>query len=275
MLRTRVVSGAILGGLAIVIIWHGGAWFLAMNIVLGLIGLNEFYRMQRRLRPIALAGFLGLFGVLWAAWFWSAPAAIGMFAGAVLLTFALAAAPGPRAGVTVRMAVTLLGLLYLGLGFGFLLALRHYHEGSLFALKVLHTTDEGRDLALTVVFGAWASDTVSYFTGRFFGATPMVPRLSPKKTWEGFAGGLIGTMLVVEFISLYTFLSAGQALLLGLVIAVAAPVGDLFESLLKRDAEVKDAGRFFPGHGGILDRFDSLLFATVAAYFVVTAVLHV
>jgi phosphatidate cytidylyltransferase len=274
VVRTRVISGVLLGLAAIVIIWYGGALYLGLNLLLGLLALNEFYRMQRALRPITLIGFVGLFGVLWAAWSWSAVAAIGMFAATILLAFAVTAFPAPRRDVTARLAVTLLGVAYLGLGFGFLLALRRYHEGSVFALHTFHTLHEGRELTLTVVFGTWASDTVSYFAGRLFGATPMVPRLSPHKTWEGFVGGVIGTLVVVEFISLYTFVSPLKALLLGAVIAVAAPLGDLFESLLKRDAEVKDAGHFFPGHGGILDRFDSLLFASVASYFVITSALH-
>ncbi|HMK93727.1 MAG TPA: phosphatidate cytidylyltransferase, partial [Thermoleophilia bacterium] len=112
--------------------------------------------------------------------------------------------------------------------------------------------------------------TVAYFTGRYFGATPMAPRLSPKKTWEGFVGGFIGTVLMVVFIGLY-YRGIGElhALLLGLLIGVMGPIGDLFESLVKRDVEIKDAGRFFPGHGGILDRFDGLLFAAVASYYLI------
>ena len=120
--------------------------------------------------------------------------------------------------------------------------------------------DNGTAVVLTVVFGTWASDTVAYFSGRFFGQTPMTPVLSPNKTWEGFAGGVIGTLVLVEFIGLYTVLTPMQSLYLGLVIAFVAPVGDLFESLIKRDAQIKDAGQLFPGHGGVLDRFDALLF---------------
>ena len=125
-----------------------------------------------------------------------------------------------------------------------------------------------------VVFGAWAGDTIAYFTGRFFGSTPLAPRLSPKKTWEGFVGGFIGTVLMVVFIGLY-YHGIGElhSLLLGITIGVVAPLGDLFESLLKRDVEIKDAGRFFPGHGGLLDRFDGLLFAAVASYYLIL-VLH-
>lgn len=259
MLGTRVIVGIVLAVLAIVIVAHGGGWFFGMTIVLGLLGLNEFYRMMRRYRPLALAGFLGLGFVLWSAWYRSPVTAVGAFAAALVLAFGLAAIPGPRPGVTVRIGVTMLGLFYLGMGFGHLALIRRMPDGL--------------GLVLMVVFGTWAGDTVAYFAGRYFGATPMAPRLSPKKTWEGFGAGFLGTVLTVVFIDLYyrPAISEYHALLLGLTIAVAAPLGDLFESLLKRDVQMKDAGRFFPGHGGILDRFDGLIFAAVAGYYLITA----
>jgi phosphatidate cytidylyltransferase len=159
------------------------------------------------------------------------------------------------------MAVTLLGVLYLGLGFS--------------ALLLLRRLDVGTAVVLTVVFGTWAGDTMAFFTGKYFGATKMAPKLSPKKTWEGFAGGAISTVLVVVFISLYTDLAAFDSLVLGAVIAVVGPLGDLFESLIKRDVQIKDSGRGIPGHGGILDRFDALLWVSVAAYYLLVFVLQV
>jgi phosphatidate cytidylyltransferase len=257
VLGTRVVVGIVLGALAVVVIVHGGLWFFGMMLALGLLGLSEFYRMVKRYRPLALAGFVALVVVIWAAWFHTPQGVAGGFAVGLLLAFVLGAIPGPQQGVTVRIALTMLGLVYLGLGFG--------------SLELIRRLPDGLGLVLMVVFGTWAGDTVAYFTGRYFGATPMAPRLSPKKTWEGFVGGFIGTVLMVVFIGLY-YPSVGEfhSLLLGLTIAVAGPVGDLFESLLKRDAQMKDAGRFFPGHGGILDRFDAMIFAAVAAYFLIT-----
>jgi phosphatidate cytidylyltransferase len=176
-----------------------------------------------------------------------------------VLTFVQAAAAGPRPGVTGRMAVTVLGTLYVGLGFGHLLLMRRL--------------DEGMALVLAVIFGTWAGDTFAYFVGKYFGSTPMAPRLSPKKTWEGFAGGVLGTVLVVVFIGLYTVLTPSESLLIGLTIAVVGPLGDLFESLVKRDVDAKDAGHMLPGHGGVLDRFDALLFSAVAVYYLVTALM--
>ena len=118
----------------------------------------------------------------------------------------------------------------------------------------------------------FAADTLAYFTGRLVGRHSLAPRLSPKKTWEGLLGGAVAGVFV-SFIVLYDkrdeFLSIWQAVVLGVVVVVAALLGDLFESALKRDLEVKDTGRLLGGHGGMLDRLDALLFAAPAAYFLV------
>src|SRR6266404_1554458 len=132
--------------------------------------------------------------------------------------------------------------------------------------------DKARLLAFTVLLTVWATDTFAYFAGRLFGRHKLAPSLSPGKTWEGFvAGSLAG--IFVSFIALYdtrhTYLSSWQAAVLGLVVVLAAAAGDLFESMLKRDMEVKDTGRLLGGHGGMLDRLDALLFAAPAAYFLV------
>ena len=126
-------------------------------------------------------------------------------------------------------------------------------------------------MVLTVIFGTWAGDTMAYFTGKCFGSTPMAPRLSPKKTWEGFVGGLIGTvLLVVLHRAVHRARPAEVA---------AARCDDRVSGTHRRPLreprqarrQIKDAGRFFPGHGGVLDRFDALLWTSVACYFVLTA----
>jgi phosphatidate cytidylyltransferase len=131
---------------------------------------------------------------------------------------------------------------------------------------------EGRLIAFAVVLTVFAADTLAYFVGRFLGRHRLAPRLSPKKTWEGLAGGAAAGVFV-SFIALYDkrhdYLSVWQAVVLGLVVVTAAVLGDLFESALKRDLEVKDTGRLLGGHGGMLDRVDALLFAAPAAYFLV------
>jgi phosphatidate cytidylyltransferase len=258
MLGTRVIVGAVLALLALVVTVHGGWPFFVVALAVALIGINEFSRMMRPYRPLVLAAFVGAALMAVVGWTRSPQALMGVAALSLLLSFGLAAIPGPKPGVSVRIAITMLGLVYVGFGVGH--------------LELIRRLADGQGYALMVVFGAWAGDTVAYFTGRYFGATPMAPRLSPKKTWEGFVGGFIGTVLMVVFIGLY-YHAIGElhSLLIGVTIGVIAPIGDLFESLLKRDVEIKDAGRFFPGHGGLLDRFDGLLFAAVASYYLILA----
>jgi phosphatidate cytidylyltransferase len=258
-MATRIVTGAILAVLAIVLVVHGGLVFFFAMLVLALVGLSEFYRLVRCYRPLPLAGFIAVALMMYMAWFRSPVGLSGAVAIGFLLTALLGLLSGPKPGVSVRMAVTLFGMLYLGLGFS--------------ALLLLRRLDVGAAVVLTVVFGTWAGDTMAYFTGKYFGSTPMAPRLSPKKTWEGFVGGAIGTILLVVFIGLYTDLGPSDSLLLGAVIAVVGPLGDLFESLVKRDVDIKDSGRGIPGHGGVLDRFDALMWTSVAAYFLLTVVL--
>jgi phosphatidate cytidylyltransferase len=122
------------------------------------------------------------------------------------------------------------------------------------------------------VLSIWAGDTFAYAGGRLVGRHRMAPTTSPAKTWEGFVFGTAAT-LFVAFVALYKahFLTIAHSLLLGAAIAVAAPLGDLFESMLKRDAGVKDTGKLLGGHGGLLDRIDAILFAAPAAYFCILA----
>ena len=123
-----------------------------------------------------------------------------------------------------------------------------------------------------MLLAVWAGDTLAYVGGRLLGRHRMAPHVSPGKTWEGFAFGTAATVFVA-FVALYDqdFLSIGESIVLGAVLAVAAPLGDLFESMLKRDMQVKDTGTLLGGHGGMLDRIDALLFAAPAAYFCILA----
>jgi phosphatidate cytidylyltransferase len=125
----------------------------------------------------------------------------------------------------------------------------------------------------------WINDAGAFFVGSAMGKKPLAPRISPKKTWEGTLGGFAATVILALLVGLFSRLSVWQGLFLGVVLGVAGPVGDLVESALKRGAGVKDSGAFLPGHGGVLDRIDSVIFcAPILYYFVVlshyTSVLH-
>jgi len=251
---TRIITGLVLGALAIVVAAHGGLVLFFVVLALALLAVTEFYRLTRVYRPLPLAGFLGVALMLASAWFFSPTAFVGATAAGVLFTALLGLAVGPKRGVTVRMAVTALGMVYVGLGFGALLLLRPMDENGL--------------ILLTVIFGTWAGDTMAYFTGKAFGSTPMAPALSPKKTWEGFAGGVAGSLLVSALLAFALEYPPLPMLLLGLLCGVAGQLGDLGESILKREAGVKDSGRWIPGHGGFLDRFDSILVNASLAFLI-------
>ncbi len=112
----------------------------------------------------------------------------------------------------------------------------------------------------------WASDTFAYLTGRFFGKHKMAPKISPKKTWEGFAGGVVLTLVLSFFIEKYFPEMRGNWIVVGLLVSVFAPIGDLMESKLKRSFGVKDSGKLIPGHGGVLDRLDSFIICAPVVY---------
>ncbi len=162
---------------------------------------------------------------------------------------------GPLDQLIYRLGWQLLGLLYLPLLLGHLVLLRQLPEG--------------RGWVFLVLFAVMACDSLAYFSGVSFGRHKLYPAVSPKKSIEGSLGGLVGSCLGV-WVAAALFLpdfGPGHIILVGLLLGVAGQVGDLFESLLKRACGVKDSGGIFPGHGGILDRLDSLLFAFPLAYY--------
>jgi phosphatidate cytidylyltransferase len=163
-----------------------------------------------------------------------------------------------RDDVTARMSATLIGVAYIGVPLGTLVLARELpHGGGVVAI---------------ILVGTWVFDTLAYLGGRAWGRTPIAPRTSPNKTIEGTIVGAIGGTFAVWMAGLYMDWIAGwQALLLGAVICAAAYTGDLFESMIKRDAGAKDSGRLLLAHGGVLDRFDALLFSAVAGYLVTVA----
>jgi len=259
---SRLLVAAIGLPLVLGVVYLGGWWMFALVAVVAAVSLHEYWLLARPLRPLAPAGYVG--GLL--ALVGAELGGISWMIGGVLTTLALAfflkGISEARQAATVAVSGTLLGAAWIGLGLGFLILLREL-------------PDRGRLIAFTVLLAVWAGDTFAYFGGRLLGRHRMAPTTSPKKTWEGFIVGTAATIFVA-FIALYKqhFLTIPQSILLGVVIALAAPLGDLFESLLKRDMDVKDTGRLLGGHGGMLDRADALLFAGPAAFFCIAALGH-
>jgi phosphatidate cytidylyltransferase len=191
-------------------------------------------------------------------WQWSliwgfAPGAVGPLVAVGMLTRALAAPEELRTGV-LRAAWTLLGVAYVG--------------GLLGAASLLRDDPDGRQLAYLAALTTWAGDTGAYYVGLRLGRRPLAPRISPKKTIEGALGGLAATVLIAALGSSWIWprLSVTTALWVGAVLAVVGMLGDLSESAVKRAAGVKDSGTIIPGHGGVLDRLDSLIFSSAALY---------
>jgi phosphatidate cytidylyltransferase len=236
-LVSRIVIAAILLPLVIGLVYLGGWWLFALALVGGLFALHELYVMTRVLRP--LGGLLATF----------------------VFAFVVYGLGGVRLSATTSFAVTLLGVAWVGAGIGCLLLIRDIPEYGFWAV-------------MAVLFTVFAADTGAFFVGRAIGRHRMSPTISPNKSWEGFVGGVlaaVGMTFVILYRDRDEFLTIPESLLLGLVIALAAVLGDLFESAIKRDLEVKDSGRVLGGHGGMLDRLDSLLWAGPAAYFAILA----
>lgn len=163
-----------------------------------------------------------------------------------------------------------MALVYLGLPFAHFILLREL-TGPVHTLPLWGPMSLGEALLWTVMFATWASDTFAYFGGRAFGRTKLLPRVSPKKTREGALCGFIGCVLTVWLLgNVWLGYPLLPVLLLGIGIGIFAPLGDLVESILKRSCDIKDSGNFFPGHGGVLDRCDSLIFSVPFAYYFIT-----
>jgi len=245
--------------IAIVVVFYGGKEaFAILALGLGVVALHELYRLLAPVNPIPLAGFAGMAGLVLAATFGDQFQMVLVAAGSVILTGALALAQ-PRRHATLAIASTLLGVFWIGMG------LAH--------AVLLHDLEHGDSLLFDVLLATFIGDTGAYFGGRLWGTRALAPRVSPSKTVEGLLAGFLAGTLAFWFAGLYQdWLSGLDALLIGACVAVAAPLGDLFESTIKRDLEVKDSGRFFGEHGGVLDRLDAALFTVIVGYYVANAV---
>jgi phosphatidate cytidylyltransferase len=238
-----------------------GGWFLlALTAVAGLVALHEFYRLARTLRPLVLAGYGGAVAGLLGAHVDGAAWMLGGYLLTFVLAFVFAAVSETRQSTTVAIATTALGAGWIGLGLGHLILIRDFEA-------------DGRLAVIAVLLTVFVSDTAAYLAGRFAGRHKMTPVVSPGKTGEGFTAGAVAGVFTT-FLALYKedlFENTWRALVLGAVIVAAGTLGDLFESLIKRDLGTKDTGRILLEHGGVLDRIDSLLFAAPAAYFTLLA----
>jgi phosphatidate cytidylyltransferase len=247
---------------AIAITVAGGLIFALAIVAIGVVCLREYLEMTARLRPLAIPAYLTVTGLIVAAYFGSAFNVLYVLAAAFPLMFFFGAKAGYRDGVTISVSVTLLGIVWLGI------PLVH-------AVLLRELPDHGAGLLVDVLVGTFVADTAAYATGRMFGSHRIAPNISPNKTIEGLVGGFVIGTMAFWFAGLYQdWLSGIDALLIGAAVAAVAPLGDLFESLLKRDLGTKDTGTLFGPHGGILDRLDAVLFTIVVGYYLSVALVY-
>lgn len=252
---------------AIVIVSIGGALFALSMAIMAVLGLREFLTMTEDSRPLPVAAYLTVLGMIVAAYAGDSYNVLMALACGFPLCFGAAAVRGNHRDVTFSLAITILGFTWLGLGFSHAVLLEQLP---------LH----GHALLIDVLVATFIGDTCAYgagrlFGNRIFGDRMLAPGISPNKTYEGLIGGLIGGTMAFWFAGLYQdWLAGTDALLMGLAIAAVAPIGDLFASMIKRDWDVKDTGRLFGPHGGLLDRLDAALFTIVVGFYLAVAFVY-
>ena len=261
MLRQRIISAAVLLPLLVLAIWFDKPvpWLTIVAGLWGLLAAVEFYRAVRYSRVPPLANF----GVLWVVLLIISPLCTWPYAQPLLLTAAVVLPPlwlvsrRRKEDAIDSWVWTLAGIVYIGWLMSHLVALRGLADG--------------RDWVFFALLVTFASDSTAYFVGRAWGRNPLAPDISPRKTVEGAFGGVAGAIVAGLFLAwvLNLPISYVAALILAIVVSIFGQIGDLFESLFKRNTSIKDSGRSVPGHGGFLDRLDSVVFAVVVVYYYV------
>jgi phosphatidate cytidylyltransferase len=258
-LGARVLVALPAIALALFLVIEGGSIYTLGLFALGCLCMHELYGMFARAHPARLAGFLALAGLLAAALYGGQFQILLVAVAALPVLFALTLLQ-PRPSIA-GLAVTLLGIYWIGF------ALAH--------AVLLRGLAHGQGVVIDILVGTFLGDTGAYLGGRMFGRRPLAPGISPSKTVEGLLAGMAFAIVGVWLAGRYQdWLPGSHALVLGLGVALVAPVGDLFESFVKREAGVKDSGGVFGAHGGALDRLDAVLFAAVVGYYIWYAYVH-
>jgi phosphatidate cytidylyltransferase len=269
MLKKRVITALCGIPLLIAAIWFNEPlpWFTILLAIWGVLAVFEFYKMVAAAKVPPLT----YFGIIWTLLFILSPHFDHVSAKPLILTSAVVLSliwlplRQQKEGAFAGWAWTMAGILYIGWLLSYLVALRGMDDPQTLLV------DEGRNWVFLALLANSASDTTAFFIGRAWGKHRLAPNISPGKTWEGAVAGVFGAALVSLFFILPTPLHLNlrywQAIPLGLAISILGQFGDLIESLLKRNTGVKDSGKLLLGHGGFLDRIDSVLFAGIAVYY--------
>ena len=278
MLKKRVITALWCIPLLIAAVWFEQPlpWFTLLIAIWGVLAVFEFYRLvaASKVPPLTYFGLIwtllfilsrnsGLLSILEPHFDLNLLTPL-LLTSAVLLSLIWLLLRAQKEKAFTGWAWTIAGILYVGWLLSYLVALRGL--------------DDGRNWVFFALFTTFASDTAAFFSGRALGRHHLAPYISPGKTWEGVIGGILGAIIVSLFFILPTplilHLNWGQAILLGLLVSIFGQLGDLVESLFKRNMGVKDSGRLIPGHGGVLDRMDSIVFAGVVVYYYVIWVIQ-
>ena len=263
MLSRRIVSAAVLIPIVALVVYFGDWALLVTMLFVGLAATYEYITMLRTKGNPSYFVAMAFAALLIADGHWSN---LGIARWA-MLAFPLAALAievfhGNRPGSANDWALTIAGAVYIGYAVSFFLRLR--------------ASEQGLYWIIVALLGTWICDTGAYFVGSTIGKRKLCPKISPKKTWEGAIGGLVSGVLAVVLLSWWLLdLAIGWGLLLGVAVVLAATFGDLAESVIKRQVGIKDSGKLIPGHGGMLDRVDSLLFVVPIVYAVARLYLQV
>lgn len=259
-LTVRAGTALLLGAVVLVALFWGGVYGLAVVMALiATLATIEFYAMVRRERrlPSELIGLTAVVAMPFAA---AAYGAVGLTAVmGILVISAFFWHVMIRQIRLTDTGVTLFGAVYVGFTLAHVVLVREFSNGMW--------------LTLVMIASVWANDSFAYMAGSALGRHKMAPRISPKKSWEGFIAGTVGTTAAWLFATALpgVELAFGWRLAIGLGASVAAVIGDLAESRIKREVGVKDSGTLLPGHGGYLDRFDSFIMVAIVTYYMLFA----
>ncbi|MEY8351881.1 phosphatidate cytidylyltransferase [Lachnospiraceae bacterium 54-53] len=263
MFTTRLISGIILLLIALVTVGSGGILLFATTIFISMIGLFELYRVMKiQGKPLGYMGYLTVISYYGLLWFHGEQFMMLMFIAFLMILMGIYVFTFPKCQME-EVSVAFFGVFYVAVMLSYLYQVR--------------SMTDGKYLVWLVFLSSWGSDTCAYCVGMLMGKHRLAPVLSPKKTIEGAVGGvagaaMLGLLYALIFGSSMTEFRNPQAAcaLACAIAAVISQIGDLAASAIKRNHQVKDYGRLIPGHGGILDRFDSMLFTAPAIYFAVT-----
>lgn len=270
MLWQRVATAAVGIPVTMALIYYGGTAFFLAVLFLAVLGYCEFAAMLRQhgIQVLRGGGAAGIALLLAAArWGNSYEQLFIVFLFFVIVMVRMVACR--QTFNFVDAAATVIGFVYVGVAFANFILLRAVEGENVVSTATTGTWPVGVAYLFITILATWAGDISAYFVGSWCGRHKLCPHISPGKSWEGLGGGIAGTLFVSYLIGKTFGVPLYVVMFPGFIVALAGPLGDLAESAIKRFAGVKDSGRLLPGHGGVLDRLDSMMFTIPFVYFYV------